>query len=68
MIKLLEKNLNKKATLKPLPPQLVDMEITYADIGKAEKMLGYKPEVDTEEEVRVFVNWYQDQKRNIVGS
>ncbi len=42
MVKTIEISLNKKATLEKLPIQKGDAVITYADISKAEKLLGYK--------------------------
>jgi UDP-glucuronate 4-epimerase len=33
--------------------------ITYADIGKAKKLLGYEPKTDVEEGVKEFVKWYK---------
>lgn len=40
----------------PMPPG--DVPRTYADIGKAKKLLGYEPTVSVEEGVARFVEWY----------
>lgn len=42
-----------------LPMQPGDVNVTYANIGKAEKLLGYKPGVKLEEGLRRFVEWYK---------
>jgi UDP-glucuronate 4-epimerase len=42
MVKTIEKTLNLKAILDKLPIQQGDVEITFADISKAKKILGYK--------------------------
>ncbi len=42
MVKTIEKTLNQKATLDKLPIQQGDVEITFADISKAKKLLDYK--------------------------
>ncbi|MBN2087496.1 GDP-mannose 4,6-dehydratase [Candidatus Peregrinibacteria bacterium] len=57
-IALIEKLLGKKAIIEQLPMQPGDVDITYADISKAEKLLGYKPSVTTEEGMKKFVEWY----------
>src|SRR3989344_2388083 len=43
VIKLIEANLGKKAKMNFVPPQEGDVPITYADISKAKKLLGYSP-------------------------
>lgn len=59
LIRLIEKNLGKKAKIEKLPDQPGDVPITYADITKAEKLLGYKPEVSIEEGIKKFVDWFR---------
>ena len=43
-----------------LPDQAGDVPITYADVSKAERLLGYRPEVPIREGIRRFVAWYHD--------
>lgn len=62
LVRLLEENLNKKARIKNLPPQPGDVDVTYADVSKAERMLGYKTETGIEEGVRLFVKWFREHK------
>jgi len=64
MIQTIEKYLGKKANLKFLPFQLGDVEMTFADIGKAKLELNYSPKVYFEEGVRNFIDWYN--KNNMI--
>ncbi len=61
MLETLEKALGKKALRKPCPPQPGDMDITYADLTKSRKVLGYNPQVPFEEGIRQFVQWLRKQ-------
>ncbi len=58
MIRALEKATGKKANIRQLPAQPGDVDITYASIEKAEKLLEYHPMYSFEEGIRNFVNWY----------
>ncbi len=58
-ISLIEKLLNKKAVIEQLPMQPGDVDVTYADISKAQKLLGYSPKTSIEEGMQKFINWYQ---------
>ncbi|MBA7499048.1 UDP-glucose 4-epimerase [subsurface metagenome] len=59
LISLIEENLGKKAKIKQLPEQLGDVPITYADISKSKRLLGYSPKISIEEGVKRFVEWYR---------
>ena len=43
-----------------LPDQAGDVPITYADVSKAERLLGYRPKVPIREGIRRFVAWYHE--------
>jgi len=60
LIQLIEENLGKKARIKKLPAQPGDVRVTYADITKAERLLGYDPQVGIEEGIKRFVQWYNN--------
>jgi len=62
LIKLIEGAFGKKANIEMLTTQPGDVSITYADISKAKKMLGYQPKVKIEEGIKRFVEWYKAQK------
>ena len=36
-----------------------DVPVTYADIRKAKKMLGYNPKTSIEKGIKEFVEWYK---------
>lgn len=61
LVKLIEETLGKKALIRREPPQPGDVRRTFADIGKARRMLGYEPRVPIEEGIRRFVRWYGEQ-------
>jgi UDP-glucuronate 4-epimerase len=58
-ISVIENTLNKKTKiiLRPIPPG--DVDITFADISKAKKLLDYDPQTSIEQGIRKFVDWYQ---------
>src|SRR6267143_611200 len=60
LIELLEKHLGKKAIIDRQPVQPGDVPITYADISKARKHLGYNPRVKIEEGIPMFVEWFKN--------
>ncbi len=45
-----------------LPSQPGDVPITYADVSKAARLLGYAPKVPIREGLRRFVHWYRERK------
>lgn len=57
-IKLIEKNVGKKAKKKMMGMQPGDVRATWADVSKARRLLGYRPKVSLEEGVKEFVDWY----------
>ena len=63
LVSLIEENIGKKAKVKKMPMQPGDVTVTYADISKATKLLGYKPKVKVEAGIPSFVKWYKGQGR-----
>jgi UDP-glucuronate 4-epimerase len=57
MVMTIEKTLNQKAMLDRLPMQQGDVEITYADISKAERLLGYKVKTLFSSGIDKFSQW-----------
>ncbi|HVG09595.1 MAG TPA: GDP-mannose 4,6-dehydratase [Thermoanaerobaculia bacterium] len=47
-----------------LPAQPGDVPITYADVSKAARLLGYSPKVPIREGLRRFVAWYVGQQQS----
>jgi nucleoside-diphosphate-sugar epimerase len=58
LVRLLEKNLGKKAKIKHLPFSKADMKDTRSDIGRATSVLGWRPKVSLEEGIKKTVDWY----------
>src|SRR5437899_7168752 len=58
LIELLEKGLGKKAVIDRQPLQAGDVPITFANIDKARRMLGYNPRVPIEQGIPKFVEWF----------
>lgn len=59
LIELLENALGKKAIIDRKPLQPGDVPITFADVSKAKKVLGYNPRVKIEEGISRFVEWFR---------
>lgn len=59
LIRMLEEAFGKRAIIERLPEQRGDMPITYANIEKARRKLGYSPRVSMEEGIARFVEWYK---------
>lgn len=58
LIELLEVSLGKKANIDHQPMQPGDVPLTYADIAKARKLLGYEPATKIEQGIPKFVEWF----------
>jgi UDP-glucuronate 4-epimerase len=58
-IRLVEEIVGRQAIIVQEPPKPGDMPITYADITKARKLLGYNPTVSVREGMERFWAWYQ---------
>lgn len=62
LISLLEQALGKKAIVKKLPDQPGDVPVTFADISKGQRLLGYKSGTDITDGVQQFVRWFKGEK------
>lgn len=58
LIEVIEAALGKKARIKYLDAAPGDVPITYADVTKAKKLLGFEPKVRIEEGVARYVEWF----------
>jgi nucleoside-diphosphate-sugar epimerase len=45
----------------PMPMQPGDVDITYADITKAQQLFGYQPNTTLQEGLKQFINWYNER-------
>lgn len=62
LITLISTALGKEAKLSWMPAQAGDVPVTFADIGRAQADLDYKPATPIEEGVTKFVDWYNSGK------
>ncbi len=59
LLDVLEKVTGRRALRHEKPMQPGDVPLTWADISKAKRLLGYQPRVSLEEGVNAFVAWYR---------
>lgn len=57
LIVLLEKLTKKKVKVEYLPFHKADLKVTWAEISKAKKLLGWEPRIDIEEGLRRTIEW-----------
>ncbi|HEY7338278.1 MAG TPA: NAD-dependent epimerase/dehydratase family protein [Bryobacteraceae bacterium] len=57
LIRALEEAIGKRAEIRWLPDQPGDVPITYADIGKAARLLSYSPQTPFRQGICEFVEW-----------
>lgn len=58
LVQALEKHLQKKALLEPLPMQPGEVCTTYADISVAEQELSFSPKISLDEGIARFSSWF----------
>ena len=64
MIELMEKFSGKKAKLKLSAKIAADMDVTWADISKAKKLLGWEPKIGFEEGIKRLMKWHEAYRAN----
>ena len=62
VISLIEEALGKRAAIEVLPRPAADVASTWADISKAERLLGWRPSVDLETGIAGVVRWYLENR------
>ncbi len=63
----MERVADRKATFKSQPKLPADVYVTYADISKARKLLGFEPTVSVREGTERFWRWYEAEQRLVGG-
>jgi len=63
LVRLLEAELGRPATIEWLPAFSGDLPITCADLTKAARLLDYHPRVSIEEGVADFARWFRQQNK-----
>lgn len=59
LISLIEDAVGRRAVIDRRPAQAGDMPRTHADIGKARRLLGYRPSTPIHAGIQKFVQWFQ---------
>lgn len=59
LVEMLERATGKKAFRDPTPLQPGDVPLTWADLSKSARLLGYKPATLLEDGLKKFVAWYR---------
>jgi len=62
MISLMEKFSGKKAKVRNEAKVNADMDVTWADISKAKRLLGWTPEVSFEQGIEQLMKWHESQR------
>ncbi len=62
LLGLIEQGLGKKAEVIKKEMQPGDVKITYADISKPKREIGYEPKTSIEEGIKRYIDWYQEIK------
>ncbi len=62
MISMMEEKMGKKAKINNLPFHKADMKVTWANIEKAKKMLGWEPEINFEAGISRLVEDYLENR------
>lgn len=61
LVELLESVLGKRAIIDRQPEQPGDVPLTFADISKARRLLGYNPQTNIELGIERFVEWFTNK-------
>ncbi len=64
MIRVLGEETGVDPEVNQISTQPGDVDRTYADVAKAERLLGYHPRTDFREGVRTFLAWLDDDRRS----
>ena len=62
LVRLLEEATGRKAVQARKPVQPGDVPITWADISKSSRALGYRPSTRLEDGLKEFVAWYRSER------
>ena len=67
LIKLFEELIGKKADVQYGPPNPADMLSNWADVSKAGRLLGWKPQVGIREGALKLIEWYNAERSWVSG-
>ncbi len=60
LISIIEEAMGRRARIEQLPEQPGDVPVTYADIRKAMRLLGYDPQFPIRQGIARFVEWFRE--------
>jgi UDP-glucuronate 4-epimerase len=64
LVEVIEQAMGKRAILDRQPEQPGDVPITYANIDKARRLLGYNPQTPVDAGIKKFVEWFENQSND----
>jgi UDP-glucuronate 4-epimerase len=62
LIKTVEKVTGRQVNIKKMPPRKGEMMVTYANIEKANRMIGYNPSTSIQKIVEIYYQWFLTQE------
>ena len=62
LIHMIEAKIGKKAIIEQLPAVPADMLSSWADVSKAGRLLGWKPQVCLAEGISNMIEWYENER------
>jgi UDP-glucuronate 4-epimerase len=64
VIARMEQALDRAANVEYLPARDEDLPVTFADLGKAQRLLGYNPQVPFAEGIVEYCQWYKGRMKD----
>ncbi len=61
LVEMLGEVCGREPILDRQPSQPGDVPVTYADVGKARRELGYRPSTEVRQGLRLFLEWYRGE-------
>lgn len=65
LIMVISKAMKKEVTIEKLPMQAGDVNITYSDYTHAKEILDYEPQININDGIKQFVDWYLGNKNEV---
>ena len=62
LIRAVEEQVGRQAVLEYKPRHPADVTATWADIGKARRLLGWRPETALQDGIARLVAWYRSER------
>jgi UDP-glucuronate 4-epimerase len=62
LLRMIETRVGKKARVEYIPRHPADADANWADVSKAQKLLGWEPRITLDEGITHLVDWYMEQR------